>query len=90
MTHDRCGPRRSLLPFLAEARHFGSAVRMHSWPGFLNQPRENEIRVIEHDGRRWLQQWRMPPDGHYHERAWVDVAEIPWPSPNVRLLKPTN
>jgi len=31
-------------------------------PGsFLGQPRENEVRVVEREGRRWLQQWRMPP-----------------------------
>lgn len=60
-----------------------------STPGqFLRQPRENEVRVIDRDGRRWLQQWKMPPDGHYHERAWVDVAELaPLPS-TVRQLKP--
>lgn len=56
--------------------------------GFLNQPRENEIRVVERDGRRWLQQYRMPPDAHYHERAWVDVAELGWPTATVRWLKP--
>ncbi len=53
----------------------------------LEQPRENEVRVIERDGRRWLQQWRMPPQGHYNDRAWVDVAELaPLPS-NVRELR---
>jgi hypothetical protein len=55
---------------------------------FLEQPRENEIRVVERHGRRWLQQWRMPPYGHYHERAWVDVAELPWPPSNVRPIRP--
>ena len=55
--------------------------------GFLNQPRENEVRVIERDGRRWLQQWRMPPHGHYYERTWVDVAELPWPPSNVRPIR---
>jgi hypothetical protein len=63
-----------------------TAVQMSSV--FLNQPRENEIRVIERDGRRWLQQWRMPKHGHYHERAWVDVAELPWPPSNVRPIRP--
>jgi len=58
-------------------------------PGsFLGQPRENEVRVVEREGRRWLQQWRMPPSGHYHERAWVDVGELPWPTSNVRPIKP--
>jgi len=51
---------------------------------FLTQPRENEIRVMEHDGRRWLQQWRMPPDGQRHQRTWVEVAELPWPSAPTR------
>ena len=55
---------------------------------FLEQPRVNEIRVVERDGRRWLQQWRMPPHGHYHERAWIDVAELGQPLSNVRPLRP--
>lgn len=55
---------------------------------FLNQPRENEVRVIERDGRRWLQQWRVPPHGWLHERAWVDVAELPWPPSNVQPIRP--
>ncbi len=53
---------------------------------FLRQPRENEVRVIDRDGKRWLQQWRMPPDGFYYERAWVDVAELPWIT-NVRPFR---
>ncbi len=62
-------------------------VTTGSGQGFLEQPRENEIRVIERDGRRWLQQWRMPPHGHYSDRAWVDVAELaPLPS-KVRELR---
>jgi hypothetical protein len=56
--------------------------------GFLNQPRENEIRIIERDGRRWLQQYRMPPHGMVYDRAWVDVGELPWPPSNVRPLRP--
>jgi hypothetical protein len=43
----------------------------------LTQPRENEIRMLERGGRRWLEQWRMPPGGQHHQRAWVDVAELP-------------
>jgi hypothetical protein len=58
-----------------------------SGPGFLEQPRENEIRVIERDGRRWLQQYKMPPDGYVYQRAWVDVAELPWPPSNVRPMR---
>jgi hypothetical protein len=38
-------------------------------------PRENEVRVLERDGRRWLQQWRIPPGGQH--RTWVEVGEIP-------------
>jgi hypothetical protein len=55
--------------------------------GFLNQPREHEVRVIERDGRRWLQQYKMPPYGMIYDRAWVDVAELPWPQSNVRSLR---
>jgi len=55
---------------------------------FLNQPRENEVRVIERDGKRWLQQRRMPAHGYHYERAWVDVAELPWPPSNVRPIRP--
>jgi hypothetical protein len=55
--------------------------------GFLSQPRENEIRVIERDGRRWLQQWRMPPDGHYHQRAWIDIAELAPLTSTIRQMK---
>jgi hypothetical protein len=55
---------------------------------FLNQPRKNEIREVERDGRRRLQQWRMPHHGHYHERAWVDVAELGWPLSNVHPIRP--
>jgi hypothetical protein len=42
----------------------------------LAQPRENEIRLLERDGRRWLEQWRMPLGGQHHQRAWVEVAEL--------------
>jgi hypothetical protein len=57
----------------------------HSFP---NQPRENEVRVIERDGRRWLQQYKMPPHGMVYERAWCDVAELGWPLATVRWPKP--
>jgi hypothetical protein len=43
---------------------------------FLEHPRKNEVRVLERDGRRWLQQWRMPQNGDRHQHAWVDVAEL--------------
>ena len=85
------GPARRLspIPFLANSARFVSTVCMTSGGhGFLNQPRENEVRVIERDGKRWLQQWRMPPEGHFHQRAWVDVAELPWPPSNVRAIRP--
>ena len=51
---------------------------------FLTAPRENEVRVLERDGRRWLEQWRMPPDGQRHQRTWVEVAELPWPAPKLQ------
>ncbi|HUO67619.1 MAG TPA: hypothetical protein VMV37_08795 [Gammaproteobacteria bacterium] len=73
---------------LANLPAFCSTVHMSSTNhGFLNQPRTNEVRVIERDGRRFLQQWRMPAHAHYHDRAWVDVAELPWPPSNVRPLR---
>ena len=46
---------------------------------FPTLPRENEVRVLERDGRRWLQQWRMPPGGQNHQRVWVEVQELPCP-----------
>jgi hypothetical protein len=55
--------------------------------GFLNQPRENEVRVVERDGSRCLQQYRMPPHGMIYDRAWVDVAELPWPPSNMRPIR---
>lgn len=52
-----------------------------------DKPVVNEIRVIERDGKRWLQQWRLKPDGQIWEHEWIDVAELaPLPS-NVRPLK---
>jgi hypothetical protein len=62
-------------------------MRAMKFLGFLNQPRENQVRVVERDGRRWLQQYRMPPRGMVYERAWVDVAELPWPPSNVRPIR---
>jgi hypothetical protein len=55
-----------------------SAYSIRPFP-FPAQPRENEVRVLERDGRRWLQQWRVPPGGLHYERAWVEVAELPCP-----------
>jgi hypothetical protein len=40
-----------------------------------------EIRVIERDGRRWLQQYRNRPSGYAHEYEWLDVCELPRPAP---------
>jgi|KBSMisStandDraft_5_1062788.scaffolds.fasta_scaffold5583680_1 hypothetical protein len=54
--------------------------------GFLDQPRMHEVRVIEREGKRWLQQYRNKPDGFVYEYAWVDVAELPRPPSNVRPL----
>ena len=48
----------------------------------------HEVRVIERDGKRWLQQYRNKPDGFVYEYAWVDVAELPWLRSNVRELTP--
>jgi len=56
-------------------------------PSLTNLARTRSA-LIEHDGRRWLQQWRMPPQGHDNVRAWVDVAELRWPLSNVRPLRP--
>lgn len=44
-------------------------------------PVNNEVRVVDRDGRRWLQQWRLKPGGYLNEYEWVDVAELaPLPS----------
>jgi hypothetical protein len=51
-------------------------------------PTMNEIRVIERDGRRWLQQWRNKPGGYAYEYEWVDVAELPRQQGSVRPLGP--
>jgi hypothetical protein len=36
-----------------------------------------EIRVIDRDSRRWLQQYRYKPGGFAHELEWQDVCELP-------------
>jgi hypothetical protein len=63
-------------------------LRVYSSPAprFLTHPRENEIRVQERDGRRWLQQWRMPPYGEDHQRTWVEVRELPSAPSNARRI----
>ena len=53
-----------------------------------DQPTPNEIRVIERDGKRWLQQWRNKPGGYVHEHEWIDVAELAPPPSRVRQLRP--
>jgi hypothetical protein len=63
---------------------------MSSTSDFLrrDQPTSNQIRVIERDGTRLLQQWRNKPGGYLHEYEWIDVAELaPLPS-RVRQLRP--
>ena len=63
---------------------------MSSTSDFLrrDQPTLNQIRVIERDGKRLLQQWRNKPGGYLHEYEWIDVAELaPLPS-RVRQLRP--
>ena len=54
---------------------------------FLNQPQPMELRVVERDGKRWLQQWRHPPRGELWQYEWVDIAELPWPPSNVRRIR---
>jgi hypothetical protein len=44
---------------------------------FQRQPSAMEIRVIERDGKRVLQQWRNKPGGMAYEFTWVDVLEFP-------------
>ena len=61
---------------------------MSTTSDFLRSPHHMQIRVIERDGKRWLQQYRKPAGGYNHEYAWMDVAELPWPPSNVRSLKP--
>ena len=60
---------------------------MHDYfrPG--SQPEKHELRVVERDGKRWLQQYRMPPDGKLWEHAWVDVVEVPWPPSNITPMR---
>ncbi len=55
--------------------------------GFLNQPNPMELRVVERDGKRWLQQWRHPPSGELWKYEWVEVTELSWPPSNVRKLR---
>ena len=43
---------------------------------FANRHRENEVRVVELDGKRRLQQYRRLPQGFSSECVWVDVAEL--------------
>lgn len=50
------------------------------------QPIVNEIRVVDRDGRRWLQQWRQKPGGYVYEYEWVDVADLPRPAAAVTRL----
>lgn len=52
-----------------------------------DKPSLNEIRVIERDGRRVLQQWRQKPGGAMWELDWIDVAELPGAAPVVRPFK---
>ena len=54
----------------------------------LSEPRENEMRVSERDGKRWLQQWRAPLGGQEADRVWVDIAELASPAPKFRDVLP--
>ena len=60
---------------------------MSSTSDFQRQPACMEIRVIERDGKRVLQQWRNTPGGMAHEFAWVDVIELP-KSASISRLRP--
>jgi hypothetical protein len=51
--------------------------------GSRGYPRDNEMRIVERDGKRWLQQWQVSPDGPDTDRRWVDVAELKTPAPRV-------
>ena len=53
-----------------------------------DQPTLNQIRVIERDGKRWLQQWGNKPGGYVHEYEWIDIAELAPPPSRVRQLRP--
>lgn len=53
-----------------------------------DQPTLHQIRVIEREGRRWLQQWGNKPGGYVHEYEWIDVAELAPPPSRVSQLKP--
>jgi len=41
-----------------------------------DKPSSMEVRVVERDGRRWLQQYRHKPGGLAHEFEWVDICEV--------------
>ena len=51
----------------------GYTVYMYSNP---EKPSSMEVRVIERDGRRWLQQYRRKPDGMAYQYEWVDICEV--------------
>jgi hypothetical protein len=55
----------------------------HQAPG--NTPTLNEVRVVERDGKRWLQQWRRKPGGYLYEYDWIDIVQLP-STPNVRPI----
>jgi hypothetical protein len=41
-----------------------------------DKPSSMQVRVVERDGRRWLQQYRRKPGGMAYEFEWVDVCEV--------------
>lgn len=53
----------------------------------FDQPVRGDIREIERDGRRWLQQWR-PKGKSLHEFEWLDVAELAPLTSSVTPLRP--
>lgn len=53
-----------------------------------NKPALMEVRVVERDGRRWLQQYRLKPGAMAYEYDWVDVCELPKTLATVRRLRP--
>ena len=46
-----------------------------------------ELRIIERDDKRVLQQWRNTPGGMAYEFSWVDVLELRWPPSNVQPIR---
>lgn len=66
---------------LGQRRETGRKVEIPGYCSYEQLPPRlrtvpNEIRVVERDGRRWLQQYRNRPDGNLYEYDWIDVGEL--------------